>query len=118
VYFLVTTIAAAAAAVAYAYHLSRLRRGDKFRETLGPDIHPKTIAALLKEGAEGELAQDGLWLKENARELAERFGSQWVAVVHKEVVAVSRSEDEVWAAAKSAWPALTPFVRWLRSRWD
>jgi hypothetical protein len=113
---LIPVFVAAAAAVGFFFYRERELRKEQLMEKFGDDLHPKTLAALAKEGEDGELAQDGLWLQDNFRELSERFRGQCVAVVRRKVVAVARTEDEAWSVAKSAWPELTPFVRRLAER--
>ena len=76
-------------------------------------IYRKTLDALALDGPEGELNQDGLWIREHERELVSRYGSQWIAVVRKEVLATAPTGDEAWNAAIARQPSRKPFVRRL-----
>jgi len=108
--FFIVIVSAAAAAYWFFRLQERRRKGELLEQSFGREVHPKTVAAMVKEGAKGELEQDGQWAKENVRELAERFPGQWIAVVRKEVVAISRDPDEAWTAARSSRPERAPFV--------
>jgi hypothetical protein len=55
-------------------------------------IYRKTIDAIL-EGTASELNEDGLWNREHEPELVSRYGSQWIAVVGKEVLATAATGD-------------------------
>jgi hypothetical protein len=109
---LILFVAIAAGAVFGAARLlERRRENARILETYGPHVHPLTRAALARQGAQGILEQDGLWIKEHERELAERFRGQWIAVVRREVVAIGSTADEAWKAAASGRPGQTAFVR-------
>ena len=75
-------------------------------------IYRKTIDAIM-DGSDNEINQDGVWIREHERELAARYGSQWIAVVGKEVLATAATGDEAWDIAIARQPSRTPFVKRL-----
>jgi hypothetical protein len=107
---LITVLIIAAAGAGWIFVQRRRRETARIAAAFGANIHPKTLAALGRD-PKRELEQDGLWIKEHERTLAERFRGQWIAVVRKEVVAIGSTADEAWRAASAGRPARPPFVR-------
>ena len=71
-------------------------------------IYRKTIDVIL-EGAASELNGDGLW-REHEPELVSRYGSQWIAVVGKEVLATAVTGDMMHGTpAIARQPSRKPF---------
>ena len=78
-------------------------------------IYRKTIDAILDSTA-SEQNEDGLWNREHEPELVSRYGSQWIAVVGKEVLATAATGDDAWNAAIARQPSRKPFVRRLSTQ--
>lgn len=95
---------------------SRDQRGRKhITDAFSKFIYCKTVEALMKDGAAASLQQDGLWIKEHERELVERYGSQWIAVVNAEVLTAAANGETAWNEASAKHPSRAPFVKQLSS---
>jgi hypothetical protein len=94
-----------------AFFVKRRREGARIAKTFGPDVHPKTVAALAQGWGKGALEADGVWIQAHERDLAERFRGQWIAVAESEDVAIGSTADEARRAAASSRPGRPPFVK-------